>query len=127
MTSGRYSDRVRRIFSAPAHAGSLPGGQAATHAAEVALPERGGWVRYEAVVRNHRVEALRFRAWGCPHFMAACELAAEAVEGRSLAAAAGVRAADLARALDAPAEKLGRLLVIEDALQALAAGTAGAQ
>lgn len=125
--AGRYSDRVRRIFAGPVHAGSLPGGQPATHTAEVALPERGGWVRYEAVVREDHVEALRFRAWGCPHFVAACELAAEAVEGRSLAAAAGVKAADLARALDAPAEKLGRLLVIEDALQALAAGTAAAQ
>ena len=71
------------------------------------------------------VEA-RFRAWGCPHVLAACEFAAGQLEGRALAAAAGLDAAWLADELEVPPEKLGRLLVIEDALRSLAAAAPGA-
>jgi len=67
------------------------------------------------------VADARFRAWGCPHFIAACELAVSGLPGRPLIEAGQVQAAALARELAVPAGKLGRLLVIEDALRDLAA------
>ncbi len=85
------------------------------------MPERGAWVRFAVRSQDGVVQEARFRAWGCPHVLAACELAAARLEGRPLGQLEGLSAASLAQALAAPPEKLGRLLVIEDALAGLAA------
>jgi NifU-like protein involved in Fe-S cluster formation len=116
-----YPDRVRELFLRPAHAGSLSAGPGHVVAAAAAAPERGAWLEVVARVEADRVVEARFRAWGCPHFIAACELAVARLEGRPLAEAAGLEPAALARELGVPAEKLGRLLVVEDVLSALAA------
>ncbi len=112
----RYSARVLALFEALREAGSLmPGGRLI--AGEAAAIERGAWVRFEARVDGGRITDCRFRAWGCPHTLAAAALAAAALKaGRAAPDARG-----LARELDAPAEKMGRLLVVEDAIQALLA------
>ena len=122
MTAGgAYSDRVRRLFADPAHAGALPPGPGRTLLAGAMALERGAWLDVAARVVEGVVADARFRAWGCPHFIAACELAVAGLPGRALSEAGRVEAAALARELDVPAGKLGRLLVIEDALRDLAA------
>ena len=83
--------------------------------------ERGAWVRFEARGQGGLITAVRFRAWGCPHVLAACEFVAGTLEGQALADLGDLDARWLAEALEVPPEKLGRLLVIEDALRALAA------
>jgi NifU-like protein involved in Fe-S cluster formation len=109
-----YSARVRALFSALPRAGALPPlGRVVTGEA-VAL-DRGAWVRFEARIDAGAIADCRFRAWGCPHTLAAAALAAELL-------ASGGEIPDahrLARELEAPAGKLGRLLVVEDAIQAL--------
>ncbi len=122
MTAGgAYSDRVRRLFADPPHAGALPPGPGRTLLAGAMALERGAWLEVAARVVEGVVADARFRAWGCPHFIAACELAVAGLPGRALSEAGRVEAAALARELDVPAGKLGRLLVIEDALRDLAA------
>lgn len=122
MTAGgTYSDRVRRLFADPPHAGALPPGPGRTLLAGAMALERGAWFEVAARVVEGVVADARFRAWGCPHFIAACELAVAGLPGRTLSEAGQVEAAALARELAVPAGKLGRLLVIEDALRDLAA------
>jgi NifU-like protein involved in Fe-S cluster formation len=89
--------------------------------------DRGVWVTIAVRVQDGKVREARFHAWGCPHFIAACELATARLEGRPLVQAAAVEPIALARKLDAPPEKLGRLLVIEDALRDLAAAAGAPQ
>jgi NifU-like protein involved in Fe-S cluster formation len=112
------------LCAQPAHAGDLRPGRGSVLVGESAAPERGAWVRFAARIVDGRVEEARFRAWGCPHVLAACELAASRLEGHPPGRAGGLSAATLAAALDLPAQKLGRLLVIEDALAMLAAAPA---
>jgi hypothetical protein len=75
-----------------------------------------------------RVLQVRYRAYGCPYTLAACEWLARRLSGAVLpqcsAAALAVAVGappGWARALDIPADRLGRLLIIEDALHAAVA------
>jgi len=120
-----YSSLVRQAFRQPAHAGRLSSGEGRVVEAEAAALDRGAWIQLAARVRAGRVLEARFLAWGCPHFVAACELATAGLEGAPLGPGVAQHAAmELARQLEAPPEKLGRLLVVEDALRDLAAAAA---
>ena len=119
--AGRYADAVRRLCVGPAHAGDLGPGRGDVREAEVAAPDRGAWVRFSIREQGGTIREARFRAWGCPHVLAACELAAARLEGRPAGRMEGLTAACLARDLQVPPQKRGRLLVVEDALAQLAA------
>lgn len=121
-----YSPRVRELFSKAPRAGSLASAEGVIRCGEATALERGAWVHFEARVEAGVVAEARFRAWGCPHLLAACALTAERLEGWAPGTAPGVDAATLAADLEVPAEKLGRLLVVEDAVTALAAAAASA-
>jgi NifU-like protein involved in Fe-S cluster formation len=120
--AARYSGRVLQLFRELPRAGVLEQAGSEAVAGEVATPDRGAWVRFEALRDGRRIADCRFQAWGCPHTLAAAALAASRLSGATLEEASAIRAADLARELEAPAEKLGRLLVVEDAIHALIAG-----
>jgi NifU-like protein involved in Fe-S cluster formation len=122
-----YSGRVLDLFRRLPGAGSLPSGAGHVVAGEAIALDRGAWVRFEARIEGGRVVDCAFRAFGCPHTLAAAALAVAALRARPVAAALEVDAARLARELDAPAEKMGRLLVVEDALRALIGGAARLQ
>ncbi|MGB5577481.1 MAG: hypothetical protein WBM88_08735, partial [Woeseiaceae bacterium] len=66
-----------------------------------------------------RIRSLRFRAWGCPHVIAACERFCSRYEGRPRESLGEFRAADIMRDLSVPVEKTGRILVLEDAVRSL--------
>jgi len=118
----RYSARVLELFRELPGAGALPAGAGAVVAGEAVALDRGAWVRFEARLEAGRVTECRFRAFGCPHTLAAAALAASRQVTAAPADASPIDARLLARELDVPAEKLGRLLVVEDAIQALLAG-----
>ena len=123
----RYSSEVLALF------GRLPGAIQATDAPGIAVTgeatalERGAWVRFDARVGEGRLLGCGFRAWGCPHVLAAAARTAAGLNGAALAQAAVPAARDLQLALAAPAEKLGRLLVVEDAATALLAAARAVQ
>lgn len=123
----RYSARVLELFRSLPRAGPLPAAPAGVAAAEATALDRGAWVKFEARVEAGRIVACRFRAWGCPHTLAAAALAAGWLEGLPDGGSTHCEAARLARELDAPAEKMGRLLVVEDAARALLAEAARVQ
>ena len=114
-----YSERVLDLFRTLPGAGSLLAGEGSLVSGEAIALDRGAWVRFEARIKGGRVADCAFRAFGCPHTLAAAALVAELLRARPVGDAAAVDAASLARELDAPTEKMGRLLVVEDALKAL--------
>ena len=123
-SDARYSVRVLELFRTLPGAGSLDGAAGSTASGEAMALDRSAWVRFEARVARGRIVECRFRAWGCPHVLAGAALAArwlaEGSPGRC-------EAASLAGELDAPAGKMGRLLVVEDAGRALLAEAARVQ
>jgi NifU-like protein involved in Fe-S cluster formation len=119
--NARYSPRVRALFSALDGAGDPAAGAGVLVSGEACALDRGAWVRFAARVDGGRFVDFRFRAFGCPHTLAAASWVACRQRGAPLDSPSELKAAVLARELDVPAEKLGRLLVLEDALQALLA------
>lgn len=115
-----YSPRVRALFADPPRAGRLPDGPGERLAATAGGPAAGAWIELEARVADGRVTAAAFRAWGCPHVIAAAAWLAGRLEGRPLDAAGEFDPQALAAELELPPEKLGRLLVLQDAARALA-------
>jgi NifU-like protein involved in Fe-S cluster formation len=113
MSSDPYSKRVRELFAAPAHAGSLDSATSAT------VMDQGVRVRLFADVAAGEIRTLRFQAWGCPHVVAAAEAFCAGYEGKSASTLLEFSASDLMQSLPVPAEKTGRILVIEDAVRSL--------
>ncbi len=63
------------------------------------------------------VKSARFSAYGCPHTLAVASWLCEVVEGARIDAAVPGTPRDWADKFGVPVEKLGRLLVVEDALR----------
>ena len=113
MSVDPYSKPVRELFAHPTHVGDVPRGNS------VAADEQGTHVRLSAAHDQGIIRALRFRANGCPHVIAACEFICSSFEGHPVAELAAFQAADIMRKLSVPVEKTGRILVIEDVVRSL--------
>jgi len=118
--SDPYNAVVRAYFAAPQHAGDVPGGAVAAAAGAEAA------VRLSATGRGGVVQAIRFRARGCPHLIAAAEAACRALEGRKFVELKEFDAAEIREQLAVPLEKTGRILVLEDAVRELGQVLGGA-
>lgn len=123
----RYSPRVRELFATLPGGGALAPGAGTPVHGEAAALDRGAWVRFEARVAHGRVLDIAFRAWGCPHTLAAAALVAQALRGAAVAAGSPAAVRELAHEIGAPTEKLGRLLVVLDAEAALLAAARAVQ
>ena len=77
----------------------------------------GTWLRLMLAVDADQVVAARFQAYGCPHTLAACRTLVGALPGQGRSTPRGSPADWLAQS-GAPTDKLGRMLLLEDALQA---------
>jgi NifU-like protein involved in Fe-S cluster formation len=111
-----YSSEVRRRFLAPARAGDIP--RDAGNVVEGAAEDRSlnVWFRFQVQLHGRLLARVRFRAYGCPHALAAADSIAEELEGRPVDALTGLDLAALAERISLPREKFGKLLRIEDAL-----------
>jgi NifU-like protein involved in Fe-S cluster formation len=67
-----------------------------------------------------RIADARFRAYGCPHFIAAASWLTERICGMSREQLAGWDWHEAADALAVPPAKFGRLLTLQDAARAAA-------
>jgi NifU-like N terminal domain len=68
-------------------------------------------------VAGDTVKDARFQAFGCPHTLAAAAWVAGQLRGRRRGEGPPGSPAEWAQALGAPVEKLGRLMVVEDAVR----------
>ncbi len=94
--------------------------------ADVADSDKGAHVVMTAGIRDDVIAEIAFRAWGCPHLIAALEAVSEHVEGQPLASLEKCDLEDITQELAVPAEKMGRILLLEDALATLWAQHANA-
>ena len=96
-----------------------PGGGGATLVSgEAGGPGEETWVRFHLAVGGDTVKEARFQAFGCPHTIDTATWLCGELRGRSRAALIPGTPASWAAKRGVPAEKLGRLLVVEDALRA---------
>lgn len=79
---------------------------------------QGTWIRFHLLVHVDTVKDARFQAYGCPHTLAVAAWITTRLLGRNLRDAIPGKPAEWAQTLEVPAEKLGRLLIVEDALTA---------
>ena len=108
--------RLRTLSSA------APAPFAHTNGAAIVSGEAAGggqetWVRFQLLVAGDIVREARFQAFACPHTTEVAAWLCEAVRGRTREALIPGTPAEWARERGIPEEKLGRLLVVEDALR----------
>lgn len=99
-------------------AGSLAGAAGPVVCGEAGGESAGTRVRIWLEIEGDSVTAARFQAYGCPHTLAVTAWVVEQLPGRRRATLVPGDPAGWAAVLDVPVEKLGRLFVVEDALQA---------
>ena len=112
-----YSLEVRERFRSPAGAGEFAEGTPQVVAGEAEDRTLNVWFRFQISVAGTVIRAAKFRVFGCPHSIAAAAWVASELDGRDIAAIQDLDVHELRRKLDAPVEKLGKLLVLEDALR----------
>jgi cysteine desulfurase len=113
----REVQRLRAL--SPAYSGrttSWPG-QAAVNG-EAGGPGQDVWVRFQLLVADDVVKDARFHAYGCPHTLEVAAWIAKELRGRRREALQPGAPTEWAKAHGVPVEKLGRLLVVEDAVRA---------
>jgi len=85
---------------------------------EAGGPGQDTWIRFHLAVEGDIVKAARFKAYGCPHTLKVADWLTRRLPGRTRKEGVPGTPASWAETLSVPVEKLGRLLVVEDALQA---------
>lgn len=109
---------ARGVASASASAASPSPARAATRVlvGEAGAERLGTWIRFILEVENATVREARVQVYGCPHTLAACNHIRQQLPGRRLDALQPGTPEQWRQAVNAPVEKLGRMLIIEDAL-----------
>lgn len=87
-------------------------------AGEAGAKRLGTHVRFVLCVDGPFVKAARFQAYGCPHTLAACQAIVAQLPGRARQALQPGTPEQWRVGAGAPVDKLGRMLIIEDALRA---------
>jgi NifU-like protein involved in Fe-S cluster formation len=108
-----YNELTRRYFEMPASAGELSGPSVYRGAA--GNREHGTWVQFDLQAASGTLNAVRFLAFGCPHTIAVSAWVAEQAVGKPVNRRLPSGLNDISLRFAVPEEKLGRLLIVEDA------------
>lgn len=121
----RYSDEVRRRFHELPGSGDLPGttGIAVGCAGD---REQGAEVRLQLRHARGRVVEARFRAFGCPHFLAGASWLTERLSGAKPADLDSWDWREAVDALQVPPAKFARFVTLQDAVRDAARNWRGA-
>jgi NifU-like protein involved in Fe-S cluster formation len=112
----RYGVEVRRRMRLLPGAGDLsPGPGVVSGVAGDA--EQGAQVRFQFWVEQGRVREARFRAFGCPHFIAVASWLTERLQGAGRLDLEAWDWQEAAESLEVPPAKFGRLLTLQDAVR----------
>jgi nitrogen fixation NifU-like protein len=116
-----YSAAFKDHLANPRRAGQLSD---ATTVAEQTNPVCGDRLRLALRLRDGRIEAARFLAYGCPPTLACGSVLAEMIEGMTVDEAAQLTRREIVRALDGlpPRKQHAAALAIETLREALEAG-----
>ena len=113
-----YSELTRRYFESSSSVGELTGPGVFRGAA--GNRDQGTWVQFDLQCESGTLRAARFLAFACPHTLAVSAWLAEQSVGRALTGALPESVPRLRDRFAVPVEKMGRLLIIEDAWRAAA-------
>jgi NifU-like protein involved in Fe-S cluster formation len=113
-----YSSEVEQRFLSPSRAGEFEKGTPGLVSGEAADRTLNVWIRFQVQVLDGAIRTARFNVYGCPYTVAAADWAAEWLEGRPSAALEELAMFKRYKKLGVPVEKLGKLLLIEDAAAA---------
>jgi len=119
-----YNELTRRYFESGANVGELTGPGVFRGAA--GSLEGGTWVQFDLQINAGAVSAARFLAFGCPHTIAVSSWLTEQAVGHPAKPQLAEGVQGLRARFAVPVEKMGRLLIIEDAWLAAAAAAAAA-
>jgi NifU-like N terminal domain len=123
----KYNELTRRYFENASCTGVLTGPGSFRGAA--GSRTQGTWVQFDVQVdlntRAGAIQAVRFLAFACPHVIAVSAWVAEHAVGLQARGQLPESVPSLRERFAVPVEKLGRLLIVEDAWIA-AMGAAGA-
>jgi NifU-like protein involved in Fe-S cluster formation len=109
----KYNEATLHYFRTAETAGVLTG--PGTWRGAAGTRERGTWVQFDVRISEGIIRDVRFLAFGCPHTLAVSAWVAEQAVGRDARAVLPESVEDLNERFAVPVEKLGRLLIIEDA------------
>jgi nitrogen fixation NifU-like protein len=115
-----YQPLVVEHFEHPRNGGHFEAGEGVIEGVAGSVAQGTMFVLSARVV-GERVEAVRFEAYGCPHCIAAGSWLSERLVGLSQPELQRWNWREADDALRFPAEKRGRLLILEDAVKALSA------
>ena len=113
-----YSIKVRELFNHLNHSGVMQLGSGIL-SASAGSREQGASIAIWFAVHESLVQAIRYQAYGCPHFLASCEYLAQSMEGRPYDELIKWSWRDAETQLAVPASKRARLLILEEALRTL--------
>lgn len=116
-----YNETVRDCFHNPKHAGDLRTDSPVQRVAEVAESEQGARLILAIGVEGETIAEMCFRARACPHLIAALECCCRDLERAPVSALREFDPNEIMRRLSVPREKIGKILLLEDALASLAA------
>jgi NifU-like protein involved in Fe-S cluster formation len=114
-----YNELTRRYFESPESAGELSG--PGVFRGTAGNRDQGTWVQFDLRAESGTLRAVRFLAFACPHTIAVSAWVAEQSVGKAVTATLPESVQDLRDRFAVPVEKMGRLLIIEDAWRAAAA------
>ncbi|HEX2668399.1 MAG TPA: iron-sulfur cluster assembly scaffold protein [Gammaproteobacteria bacterium] len=118
-----YGEAVLEHFRAPRNAGSFPPGTPGVSEAATGTRRHGREIRLSLKLGNDgRIEACRYRVYGCPATVALCSVLSERLRGLSLDEAGKLSGMALAEELRLPVPKRDAALLLEDALRAALGG-----
>jgi NifU-like protein involved in Fe-S cluster formation len=116
---GPYNSRVRACFNTPHHAGGGQEVDGCRYEARASESGAGALLTLSAVTDGGVLASLRFRAFACPHLIAAAEVCCERFEGGPVNQLSDLDVPHLMKTLGVPIEKTGRILLLEDAIRSL--------
>ena len=119
-----YNETVRNLFSDLRHGGDLQSGGGRSLLATAGRKALGAQIVLAAGLSGDELREMKFRAYGCPHLVAACEYICRKFSGKSIALLADYSRQDLMETLAVPVEKSGRILLLEDAIGSILAQAA---
>ena len=115
-----YTPAVVDHFEHPRNGGHFEAGEGVIRGVAGSVAQ-GTMFVLSARIAEDRIEAVRFEAYGCPNCIAAGSWLSEQLVGLTRDQLNAWNWRDADQVLHFPLEKRGRLLILEDAVRALAA------
>jgi hypothetical protein len=111
MGDSPYNEAVQTRFRQPLR----PDGQQFSGVA--GSVGQGALIGFAADLSEKKLCNVGFRAYACPHIIAACSLLADQLEGQPASRLADPGLPDVLKELEIPVEKTGKILILKDALR----------